>query len=121
LLSGPRPRFSQFEHKVSVVNFQLRRHPEYQEPIKGKEQIVLHVGFRRFPARPIYSGMCALMASMTPMAPSHTETGSSIFSEAPSHTQQTAVFSQISLILFTDHARNTKRMFHHVLEERHVK
>ncbi len=45
----------QFEHKVSVVNFQLRRHPEYQEPIKGKEQIVLHVGFRRFPARPIYS------------------------------------------------------------------
>jgi hypothetical protein len=64
---------SQFEHKVSVVNFQLRRHPEYQEPIKGKEQIVLHVGFRRFPARPIYSGMCVSMAPMTPMAPSHTQ------------------------------------------------
>jgi hypothetical protein len=24
-----------FEHKISVMHFQLRRNPEYQEPIKG--------------------------------------------------------------------------------------
>jgi pre-rRNA-processing protein TSR1 len=44
-----------FEHKVTVMQYRLRRHPEYQDPIKGKEQMVFHVGMRRFPARPIYS------------------------------------------------------------------
>jgi pre-rRNA-processing protein TSR1 len=44
-----------FEHKVAVMQYRLRRHPEYQDPIKGEEQLVFHVGMRRFPARPIYS------------------------------------------------------------------
>lgn len=43
------------EHKVSVVNFQLRRKAEYSEPIKGKTPLMIHCGFRRYLLRPVYS------------------------------------------------------------------
>ncbi len=44
------------ERKVSVLHFLVQRHAgEFDEPIKGKDEMIMHVGFRRFNARPIYS------------------------------------------------------------------
>ena len=43
------------EHKVSVCHYSLQRQLEYGKPIKGKEEMEFHVGFRRFVAPPIYS------------------------------------------------------------------
>ena len=43
------------EHKVSVCHYSLQRQLEYSKPIKGKEAMEFHVGFRRFLAPPIYS------------------------------------------------------------------
>lgn len=46
-----------FEHerKVSVLNFCLKRNSDYEAPVKGKEEMLFQVGFRRFHARPIYT------------------------------------------------------------------
>lgn len=44
-----------YEHKVSVLHFLVKRMAEYQAPIKGKEELEFHVGFRRFTARPIFT------------------------------------------------------------------
>jgi len=43
------------EHKVSVSHFLLQRYAEYDQPIKGKEKLEFHCGFRRFTSRPIFS------------------------------------------------------------------
>eukprot|EP00808_Paulinella_micropora_P001593 g58742.t1 len=43
------------ERKVSVLHFQVKRHAEYDLPVKGKEPMLFHVGFRRFLSRPIYT------------------------------------------------------------------
>ncbi|XP_062567318.1 pre-rRNA-processing protein TSR1 homolog, partial [Saccostrea cucullata] len=43
------------EHKMSVLNFLLRRVPEYRPPIKSKDRFIFHVGFRRYSACPIFS------------------------------------------------------------------
>ena len=43
------------EQKMSVVHFLLKRSPENRTPIKSKESMVFHVGYRRFTASPIYS------------------------------------------------------------------
>eukprot|EP01083_Nonionella_stella_P130739 396870_1 len=43
------------EHKVSVLHFQVKRDPSHEDPVKGKEPMVFHCGFRRFRARPVYS------------------------------------------------------------------
>jgi pre-rRNA-processing protein TSR1 len=40
---------------VSIGHFQLKRDPSFIEPIKGKEMMEFHCGFRRFQARPIYT------------------------------------------------------------------
>lgn len=45
----------QHEHRVSVLHFQLKRDPSFLDPVKGKELMVFHCGFRRFSARPVYS------------------------------------------------------------------
>ena len=46
----------EYEHKVSVLHFLVRRLPEdADQPIKQKEPMEFHCGFRRFVARPIYS------------------------------------------------------------------
>eukprot|EP01006_Ploeotia_vitrea_P037905 TRINITY_DN66186_c6_g9_i1.p1 TRINITY_DN66186_c6_g9~~TRINITY_DN66186_c6_g9_i1.p1 ORF type:complete len:874 (+),score=466.42 TRINITY_DN66186_c6_g9_i1:68-2623(+) len=46
----------QFERKVSVLHFLVRRYMDDVDiPIKGKDEMVCSVGFRRFVARPIYS------------------------------------------------------------------
>uniref|UniRef100_A0A8D0ASV1 Pre-rRNA-processing protein TSR1 homolog n=1 Tax=Sander lucioperca TaxID=283035 RepID=A0A8D0ASV1_SANLU len=43
------------EQKMSVMHLLVRRHPSNTEPIKSKEELVLHCGFRRFRASPIFS------------------------------------------------------------------
>ncbi|XP_024020075.1 pre-rRNA-processing protein TSR1 homolog [Morus notabilis] len=45
----------QHESKMSVLHFSIKKHDSYAEPIKAKEELVFHVGFRQFVARPIYS------------------------------------------------------------------
>ncbi len=60
IVSSPLPLLGwgllQHERKVSVLHFQVQRHPnEYNGAIKGKDEMQFHVGFRRFSARPVYS------------------------------------------------------------------
>ncbi|XP_039180213.1 pre-rRNA-processing protein TSR1 homolog isoform X1 [Crotalus tigris] len=43
------------EQKMSVLNLLVRRHPGYSEPVKSKEDVIIHCGFRRFLASPLYS------------------------------------------------------------------
>ncbi|KAM9853646.1 pre-rRNA-processing protein TSR1 homolog [Aulostomus maculatus] len=43
------------EQKMSVMQLLVRRHPSNTEPIKSKEELVFHCGFRRFRASPIFS------------------------------------------------------------------
>jgi len=43
------------EQKVSVVHATVSRHRGYAEPIKSKQEMALHCGFRRLSARPTYS------------------------------------------------------------------
>ncbi|KAI8376255.1 uncharacterized protein BYT42DRAFT_498260 [Radiomyces spectabilis] len=45
----------QYEHKMSLLNFQITRDNAYEEPVRSKDPMVLHVGFRRYAVRPIYS------------------------------------------------------------------
>jgi len=44
-----------FERKVTVVNFTVTRVGGASLPVKSKDEVELHCGFRRLPARPIYS------------------------------------------------------------------
>lgn len=43
------------EQKMSVVNMSVRRYAGNNEPVQAKEEIIFHVGFRRFRAAPLYS------------------------------------------------------------------
>ncbi|KAG7478508.1 pre-rRNA-processing protein TSR1-like [Solea senegalensis] len=43
------------EQKMSVMHVLVRRHPSNMEPIKSKEELIFHCGFRRFRASPIFS------------------------------------------------------------------
>uniref|UniRef100_A0A8C5MWA9 Pre-rRNA-processing protein TSR1 homolog n=1 Tax=Leptobrachium leishanense TaxID=445787 RepID=A0A8C5MWA9_9ANUR len=43
------------EQKMSVVNMVVRRYPGNTEPIKAKEELIFHCGFRRFRASPLFS------------------------------------------------------------------
>ncbi|XP_068441072.1 pre-rRNA-processing protein TSR1 homolog [Clinocottus analis] len=43
------------EQKMCVMHLLVRRHPSNTEPIKSKEELVFHCGFRRFRASPIFS------------------------------------------------------------------
>ncbi|KAG2182628.1 hypothetical protein INT44_005607 [Umbelopsis vinacea] len=45
----------QYEHKMTVLNFQITRDNAYEEPVKSKDAMILHMGFRRIEVRPIYS------------------------------------------------------------------
>ncbi|XP_067165948.1 pre-rRNA-processing protein TSR1 homolog isoform X2 [Apteryx mantelli] len=55
------------EQKMSVLNFLVRRHPSNSEPVKAKEELIFHCGFRRFRASPLFSqhtsGMHDLIAT----------------------------------------------------------
>ncbi|GAM19742.1 hypothetical protein SAMD00019534_029170 [Acytostelium subglobosum LB1] len=44
-----------YENKISVLHFQCEKHRHYDEPVKSKEEVYFHVGFRHFSANPIYS------------------------------------------------------------------
>ncbi|XP_074119979.1 pre-rRNA-processing protein TSR1 homolog [Sminthopsis crassicaudata] len=43
------------EQKMSVLNMVVRRYPGNEEPVKSKEEMIFHCGFRRFRASPLYS------------------------------------------------------------------
>uniref|UniRef100_A0A8D0XQ97 Pre-rRNA-processing protein TSR1 homolog n=1 Tax=Sus scrofa TaxID=9823 RepID=A0A8D0XQ97_PIG len=43
------------EQKMSVLNMVVSRHPGNTEPIKAKEELIFHCGFRRFRASPLFS------------------------------------------------------------------
>lgn len=43
------------ENKMSVLNFTIQKHPSYEQPIKSKERLVFHVGFRRYVTFPLFS------------------------------------------------------------------
>lgn len=45
----------QHESKISVLHFSIRKHDTYTAPLKAKEELTFHVGFRQFMARPLYS------------------------------------------------------------------
>ncbi|KAF5739478.1 hypothetical protein HS088_TW12G00684 [Tripterygium wilfordii] len=45
----------QHESKMSVSHFSIKKHDSYSDPIKSKEELLFHVGFRQFFARPIFS------------------------------------------------------------------
>eukprot|EP01029_Cantina_marsupialis_P028652 TRINITY_DN777829_c0_g1_i1.p1 TRINITY_DN777829_c0_g1~~TRINITY_DN777829_c0_g1_i1.p1 ORF type:complete len:865 (-),score=217.34 TRINITY_DN777829_c0_g1_i1:203-2674(-) len=42
------------ENLASVVHFNIQKHRIYEEPVRSKEEMMVHCGFRRFVARPIY-------------------------------------------------------------------
>jgi len=43
------------EQKCSVLHFQIKKNPEYEEPIKSKDELIVQIGFRTFKCNPIYS------------------------------------------------------------------
>uniref|UniRef100_K3W7F2 Bms1-type G domain-containing protein n=1 Tax=Globisporangium ultimum (strain ATCC 200006 / CBS 805.95 / DAOM BR144) TaxID=431595 RepID=K3W7F2_GLOUD len=43
------------ENRLSVLNFSIQRAASFSEPLKSKEELVFHSGFRRFAAKPVYS------------------------------------------------------------------
>lgn len=45
----------QHESKISVLHFSIKKHETYSAPIKAKEELIFHVGFRQFCTRPIFS------------------------------------------------------------------
>ncbi|KAL6524936.1 hypothetical protein OROMI_030529 [Orobanche minor] len=45
----------QHESKISVLHFSIRKHDTYDAPIKAKEELLFHVGFRQFVSRPVFS------------------------------------------------------------------
>ncbi|KAL7244681.1 hypothetical protein ACSBR2_000119 [Camellia fascicularis] len=45
----------QHESKISVLHFSVKKHDTYTAPIKAKEELVFHVGFRQYVCRPIFS------------------------------------------------------------------
>lgn len=40
---------------MSLLNFVVRRHHLYSEPVKSKERLIVQCGFRRFACNPIFS------------------------------------------------------------------
>ncbi|MQL84100.1 hypothetical protein Taro_016588 [Colocasia esculenta] len=45
----------QHESKMSVLHFSIKKYDSYEAPIKSKESLIFHVGFRQFVARPVFS------------------------------------------------------------------
>nr|XP_033777116.1 pre-rRNA-processing protein TSR1 homolog isoform X2 [Geotrypetes seraphini] len=44
-----------YEQKMSVLNLLVRRYLANSIPVKAKEEMIFHCGFRRFQAKPLYS------------------------------------------------------------------
>ncbi len=51
----------QYEHKISVLHVLLKRTTEYNDPVKGKSLMDLHVGFRRMQVSTAQYGRMRLM------------------------------------------------------------
>ncbi|KAI8062178.1 hypothetical protein BC940DRAFT_309324 [Gongronella butleri] len=45
----------QYEHKMSLLNLQISRDNAYEEPVRSKDPMILHLGFRRYRVHPVYS------------------------------------------------------------------
>ncbi|CAH8359187.1 unnamed protein product [Eruca vesicaria subsp. sativa] len=45
----------QHESKMSVLHFSVKKYDGYKDPLKTKEELMFHVGFRQFVARPVFS------------------------------------------------------------------
>jgi pre-rRNA-processing protein TSR1 len=45
----------QHESKMSVLHFSVKKYDGYEAPIKTKEELMFHVGFRQFIARPVFA------------------------------------------------------------------
>lgn len=43
------------EQKSSVLHFMVKKNPEYQDPIKSKDELIAQIGFRTFKCNPIFS------------------------------------------------------------------
>ncbi|XP_047327231.1 pre-rRNA-processing protein TSR1 homolog [Impatiens glandulifera] len=43
------------ESKMSVLHFSIKKNDNYEAPIKAKEELIFHVGFRQVVCRPIFS------------------------------------------------------------------
>jgi len=46
-----------YENKMSVLQFNLNKHPTYELPVQSKDSLVFHVGIRRYTCEPVYSVM----------------------------------------------------------------
>ena len=43
------------EHKMSVMHYVIKKHQSFTEPIKAKERLIFHTGYRKFYNQPIFS------------------------------------------------------------------
>ena len=43
------------EHKMTVMHYIIKRHQSFTEPIKAKERLIFHMGYRKFYNQPIFS------------------------------------------------------------------
>ncbi|KAJ1960028.1 ribosome biogenesis protein tsr1 [Dipsacomyces acuminosporus] len=45
----------QYEHQMSVVHFTITRNEDYTEPVRSKDPMIIHYGFRRYNVQPLFS------------------------------------------------------------------
>ncbi|KAJ1648578.1 ribosome biogenesis protein tsr1 [Coemansia asiatica] len=45
----------QYEHQMSVMHFTVMRNEEYAAPVRSKDPLVVHMGFRRYNVQPLFS------------------------------------------------------------------
>ncbi|KAJ1820962.1 ribosome biogenesis protein tsr1, partial [Coemansia sp. RSA 2599] len=45
----------QYEHQMSVMHFTVMRNDEYTAPVRSKDPLVVHMGFRRYNVQPLFS------------------------------------------------------------------
>jgi len=43
------------EQKMSVMHYTIKRHPTFEAPVKAKERLIFHVGYRRFTSSTLFS------------------------------------------------------------------
>ena len=44
-----------FEYRLSVLQFSVLKHPSYTDPVKSKDPLLFHCGFRTFHVEPLFS------------------------------------------------------------------
>lgn len=44
-----------YENKMSVLQFNILKHPSYEEPVQSKDSLIFHVGLRRYTIEPVFS------------------------------------------------------------------